>query len=354
MSFIGAGTGYWPTMRVVVTGASGNVGTSLLEVLVADPAISSVAGLARRVGRAMPFPQVEWVAGDVATHPLTELFSNADAVVHLAWAIQPSHDEARLWRTNVMGTRRVVEAAAAAGVPRLVYASSVGAYSPAPYEPRVDETHPTDGVATSFYSRHKATVEWYIDRFEEANRDMAVARVRPALIFKREAASGIRRLFLGRFFPGGVFRRGALPALPLPRELRFQAVHSSDVARACRALLPTAQRGAFNLAAEPTLDSARVAEMLGTRLAAVPTGLVRSLVAATWRLHSQPTPEGWLDMATSVPLMDSSRARRELGWAPRVDAVTALEHLFEGLVEKASLPTPSLGTWGSPVPRSMT
>src|SRR5690606_18912018 len=132
--------------------------------------------------------------------------------------------------------------------------------------------------------------------------------------------------------------------------LRFQAVHSYDVARAWRARLPTAPRRAFNLAAEPTLDSARAAGVLATRIAEVPTGLVRSLAAATRQLHSQPTPEGWLDMATSVPQMGSSRARRELGWAPRVDAVTALEHLFEGLVEKASLPTPSLGTWGSPVP----
>ena len=352
MSFVGAGTGYWPTMRVVVTGASGNVGTSLLEVLVADPAISSVAGLARRVGRAMPFPQVEWVAGDVATHPLTELFSNADAVVHLAWAIQPSHDEARLWRTNVMGTRRVVEAAAAAGVPRLVYASSVGAYSPAPYEPRVDETHPTDGVATSFYSRHKATVEWYIDRFEEANRDMAVARVRPALIFKRGGRVGSAGSSWG-FFPA-VSSAGRPAGTPLPASCGSRPSTAPTSPAPAGPSSPPPSEGRFNLAAEPTLDSARVAEMLGTRLAAVPTGLVRSLVAATWRLHSQPTPEGWLDMATSVPLMDSSRARRELGWAPRVDAVTALEHLFEGLVEKASLPTPSLGTWGSPVPRSMT
>lgn len=337
-------------MRVVVTGASGNVGTSLLERLVDDPDVTSIEGVARRVEQRMPFPQVRWTSADIATTDLRPIFDGADAVVHLAWAIQPSHDEARLWRTNVLGSRRVFEAAAAAGVESLVYASSIGAYSPGPQEPRVDESWPTEGIPSSFYSRHKATVEWMLDRFEQTHPAVRVARLRPALSFRREAASGIRRLFLGRFFPTRLLEAGTLPVLPLPPKLRLQAVHSQDVAAAYLGLLKNDLVGAFNLSAEPVLDSRIIARLLTTRLMSTPFPVLRLAVGASWRARLQPTPEGWLDMAAEVPHLDISRARRELGWEPSLDATRALQELLEGFVEMADFPTPALSRWGRPVP----
>lgn len=336
-------------MRVVVTGASGNVGTSLLKLLVEDPVVSSIGGIARRVDEEMPFPEVTWASADVAASDLRPLFEGADVVVHLAWAIQPSHDESRLWRTNVLGSRRVFEAAAAVGVGSLVYASSVGAYSPGPREPRVDETWPTEGIPTSFYSRHKATVEWDLDRFEEGHPEMRVARLRPALIFKREAASGIRRLFLGKLFPTGALRPGTLPFLPLPSKLSLQAVHTEDVAAAYLALMKSDATGAFNLSAEPALDSGTISQLLDTRLLPVPFPVLRMGAAATWRVRAQPTPEGWLDMGAEVPHLDSTRARSELHWKPTVDATRAFSELVDGLVNMVEFPTPALSRWGRPV-----
>src|SRR5207248_5135284 len=102
---------------------------------------------------------------------------------------------------SVDGHRRVFDAVAKADVPVLVYASSVGAYSWGPKDRKVDESWPTNGVETSFYSRHKAEVERILDRFEEEHPDIRAVRLRPGLIFKREAASEIRRLFAGPFVP---------------------------------------------------------------------------------------------------------------------------------------------------------
>ena len=116
-------------MRVVVTGASGNVGTSVLEALGAEPQVKEIVGLARRVP-AVQMPKVEWVGADVTEDELVPVFAGADAVVHLAWAIQPGRDESVTERINVEGTRRVLDAVARAGVGAFVYASSVGAYSP--------------------------------------------------------------------------------------------------------------------------------------------------------------------------------------------------------------------------------
>src|SRR5215208_8408362 len=145
-------------MRVVVVGASGNVGTSVLRSLAAEPAVDSVLGIARRVPKES-FPKTEWGEADIARSPLRPLFQDADAVIHLAWLIQPGRDKQQLHEVNVEGSARVFRAAAAARVPALVYASSIGAYSPGPKEGRVDEAWPVDGVLTSFYSRHKSEVE---------------------------------------------------------------------------------------------------------------------------------------------------------------------------------------------------
>ena len=76
-------------MRVVVVGATGNVGTSLLEALVGEPAVDSVLGLARRLPK-LELPKVEWARAHVARDDLVPHFRGADCVVHLAWKIQPS------------------------------------------------------------------------------------------------------------------------------------------------------------------------------------------------------------------------------------------------------------------------
>src|SRR5438045_3374316 len=120
----------------------------------------------------LDLPKTEWVEADVARDDLVPAFTGADAVVHLARTIQPSHDSALLWRVNVLGSQRVFEAAARAKVPALVYASSVGAYSPGPKDRFVDETWPTNGIETSFYARHKAEVERRLDTFERDHPEM--------------------------------------------------------------------------------------------------------------------------------------------------------------------------------------
>src|SRR3954454_24199322 len=317
-------------MKVVVTGATGNVGTSTVRALSESPEIDQVVGLARRKPTWAP-PKTSWLEANILTADLDQIFADADAVIHLAWAIQPSRDAVTLERINVEGSRRVFDAVAAANVPRLVHASSVGAYSHGPKDREVDEGWATDGTPTSFYSRHKVAVERQLDRFEAGNPAVRVVRLRPALIFKDEAATEIRRLFVGPFLPSFLLRRGLLPALPRIGRLRFQAVHSEDVGRAYLRAALADVKGAFNIAAEPPLSPGEMAERIGVRSFPVPAGAVRRLADLSWKMRLQPTPPGWLDMALNVPLMSSGRAREELGWEPRHDAVEALEELLEGM-----------------------
>jgi UDP-glucose 4-epimerase len=328
-------------VRVVVVGASGNVGTSLLRAFAADGDVETVVGLARR-RPAAEFPKTTWVEADVERDELAPHFRGAAAVVHLAWRIQPSRDLASLWRTNVEGSTRVFRAVAEAGVPALVYASSVGVYSRGPKDRQVDETWPRHGIPTSFYARHKAEVERRLDRLEGERPELRVVRMRPALIFKGEAGAGVRRLFFGPFLPSPLLRRGLIPVVPDVPGLRFQALHSYDVGEAYRLAVKTDARGPFNVAAEPILDPPTLAEVLGARCVPVPAGLLRGAAALSWRLHLQPTPPGWLDLALGVPLLDSTRARRELGWEPRRSATDAFLELMAGIRKGLGLDTPPL------------
>jgi UDP-glucose 4-epimerase len=314
-------------LRVVVTGATGNVGASVIEALAARDEVGEIVGLAR-CQPASPIDKTSWVRGDVVSSELEPIFAGADAVIHLAWAIEPSHDLRTLERINVDGSRRVFEAAAAAGVEKLIYASSAGAYSPGPKGHLVSEDWPLGGTETSFYSRHKAMVEEELDQFELRAPETKVVRLRPALIFKGEAATEIRRLFAGPFLPGFLLHRGLLPAVPRISGLCLQAVHSADVGRAYALAVVLNVRGPFNLAADPPLGSAELAATLSAGTFPLPFAVARRLAELSWRLRLQPTSPGWLDMAKNVPLISSERATRELGWEPEVTAIEAVAELL--------------------------
>jgi UDP-glucose 4-epimerase len=330
-------------MRVAVVGASGNVGTSVLRALAGDDGVDSIVGIARRRPQ-MNFPKTEWVEADITRDDdLARHLRGADAVVHLAWLIQPSRDEAATYATNVEGSQHVFNATVQAGVPALVYASSVGAYSPGPKDHPVDESWPTHGIATSFYSRHKAAVERLLDSFERQHPDLRVVRLRPGLIFKREAATEIRRYFAGPFLPNALVRRGLIPVVPSLKRLVFQAVHSDDVGDAYRrAVVNPEARGAYNVAADPVLDPDELARVLGARKVPLPARLLRAGADLAWKLRLQPTPKGWVDMGLGVPVMDTTRVRQELGWRETMSSGDALLDLIAGMRDGSGADTPPL------------
>jgi UDP-glucose 4-epimerase len=328
-------------MRVVIVGATGNVGTSVLESLAHEPEVDEIVAVARRAPK-RSFPRTTFTGADIASSDLAPIVRGADAVVHLAWLIQPGRDESITRAVNVSGSERLFRAAARAGVPTLVYASSVGTYSPGPKDRLVDESWPTEGISSSFYARHKAEVERLLDRLEREEPQMRIVRMRPALIFKRAASTEVRRLFVGPFLPRALLRPSLIPIVPDTPRLRFQAVHSRDVGDAYRRALSSEARGAFNLAAEPTIGASELAQVLRARPVKVPAALLRAAAAVTYRLHLQPSEPGWVDMALAVPLMDCTRARRELGWEPSRSSTDALAELLEGMREGAKEQTPPL------------
>ncbi|MFD3975354.1 SDR family oxidoreductase [Streptomyces cyaneofuscatus] len=323
--------------RIVVTGATGNVGTSVVRALAADPGVDSVLGLARR-RPALEIAGVEWdtvdLSRDDSEERLTGLLRGAYAVVHLAWRFQPTHDPVVTWQSNVLGSQRVFRAVERSGTPALVHASSVGAYSPGPKdEPGVDEEWPTHGWPDAAYCREKAYLERVLDTFELRHPQIRVVRMRPGFLFKETAAPEQRRIFAGRHVPGNLLRPDLLPFVPDLEGLRFQVLHTDDAAEAYRLAVLQDVTGPFNLAADPVIDARVLAELLDARIVRVPRALVRTALAGAWRAHAVPASPHLFDAVLRLPVLDSSRAREVLGWQPTRTAQEALNAFLRGVRE---------------------
>jgi UDP-glucose 4-epimerase len=328
-------------MRIVVLGATGNVGTSVVEQLVADPGVQSVVGVARRRPDWQP-EKVEWVQADLGHDELPRCFAGADAVLHLAWAFQPSHRPQVTWDVNAVGSARVLTEVGRARVPVLVVASSVGAYSPGDKNTAVDETWPTHGWPTAAYCREKAYVERLLDHFEVASPWCRVVRMRPCFLFKRSAAPEQRRIFAGPLVPQRLLGRIRIPMIPALAGLRFQMMHTDDAATAYVRAAHADVSGAYNLAAEPVIDASAIADVFGGRPIPLPTRPVRTLLSAAWHARAVPAPPDLFDYALQMPIMDTSRARRDLDWQPRRTALEALTEFRTGLQEARGFPTPPM------------
>lgn len=359
----GGGSG----LRVVVVGATGNVGTSVVQALADDPQVGSVLGIARRVPGWSP-PKTTWAGADIGRQDggwqdggnggqdvrrqqglqdggedtLVRLFKGADAVIHLAWLFQPSHRPVTTWRTNVLGSLRVFRAVAEAGVPALIHASSVGAYSPGPKDRQVDESWPTHGWPEAAYCREKSYLERALDSYEREHPGIRVVRMRPGFLFKEESATEQRRLFAGPFLPQRLVRPGLVPLVPDLPGLRFQALHTDDAAEAYRLAVTGTARGAFNLAAGPVVDAEMLAGLLDARVVRMPLRPVRTALAAGWHSHLLPASPQLFDAVLRMPLMYSGKARQQLGWSPRWTADEAVAAFLTGLRNVAGMDTPTL------------
>jgi nucleoside-diphosphate-sugar epimerase len=162
-------------------------------------------------------------------------------------------------------------------------------------------------------------------------------------VLQRNAATEIADLFLGPLVPIRAVRliRGRLPVLPLPGRLQAQFVHADDVADAILRILDRRAAGAFNLAAD-VMDTQELAAVFGARPVPVPPKLFRGLVAAAYGLHAIPTSPGWFDLLVDGPVLDATRARTELEWAPHHSSRQAADDLLDGFATAAQGPTPAL------------
>jgi nucleoside-diphosphate-sugar epimerase len=274
---------------------------------------------------------------------LAALFDGADVAVHLAFAIFGSHEETR--RINLQGTRNAFEVAISAGVKRLIYASSVAAYGFHPENPLpITEEVPPRGSDEFYYSRQKAELE---DLLEEllVGTDVEAYVFRPCIVAGPRAPMLIRQLVekvrLGDPLPP--LRRGLAriplvgPVIPDPG-VPFQLVHHDDVAAAmAAAVVGEGRPGPYNLAGEGEVRVADLAHAIGWRSVPVPRPAVSLGAGLAKRLSFVSSQLEWTTALGTPVLMDTSRARRQLGWEPRFDAAETLLQTAMGAREAGLL-----------------
>jgi nucleoside-diphosphate-sugar epimerase len=322
-------------LRVAVTGPTGTFGFGLVPLLEADPRIEAMVGVARR-----PFEPADhgwskmtYRRGDVRDQALLrEAFADCDVVVHLAFLIaEAGPDAAR--EINVEGTVHAFQAAAAAGARRFVYASSVSAYGFHPDNPpTIDETWPTRGAHRLAYSQEKAELEERLAQVAAHHPETDLYLLRPPVVVGPHVVGG-KSALAERLLPAGRrlarLARGRRVHLPVPTlDLTLQVIHEEDVGRAfLQCIVGAGPPGAYNIAADGVLTAADVVRELGLHPITVGGGLLRRGARAIARV---PTPAplppitSWAEAIGHPVIVDTAKAKRELGWKPEWTAEAAL------------------------------
>lgn len=338
-------------MRIVIVGASGNLGTALLDRVRRERADLDVVAVARRIPAPQPpYDRPTWQAVDVtaenAAGRLAEVLHGADAVVNLVWGFQPARDPDRLAAVGIGGLTAVLAAVREAAVPHLVHVSSVGTYRAGPTGPsgkqRVDESWPTDGIPTSVYSQQKAAAERLLDRaeLERSGAELTITRMRPGLVLQRAAGSSLLRYGAPALLPS--WAPSLLPVLPIGRSFCVPVVHAADVAAALLAAVDRRVAGPFNLAAEPPVTGTDIARRLRAFSVDLPPSVISAAARAAFAARLSRIDAGWIDLAFAVPLLDTTRAREVLGWVPEHGSLEALEETLAGVRAAAETASPVL------------
>ncbi len=297
-------------MRYVVTGGSGYIGSRLIERLVEREDTERVAIADIRPPRSFR-PKVEFTKLDVrdaaGARALLER-ERPDALVHLAFVLNPMHDEDAMYEIDVGGTQNVLAAASAAGVGQVLVTSSATAYGAFPDNPvPIDEEQPVRGVPDFEYARDKSECDRLCQLWALQHPDRVMTIVRPCIVFGPNVDNYIVRTWVKQPF----FADFAGPDQPV------QFVHEADVVDALIRLLEGRHAGAFNLAGDGTMTWRECADLIGTPRRRVPEKLFWRFGQLMWRLHAAETPPGNLHFVIHPWVVSTDRLKEATGWSPR-------------------------------------
>ena len=334
------GTAPERNLTVAVTGPTGTFGAGLIPLLQDDDRVAKIIGIARR-----PFDpaergwtKMEYWRGDVRDpEALQTAFRDVDVVVHLAFMITGNASRQTTREINVDGTLNVFRAAAAAGARRFVYASSLAAYGFHADNPElISEDWPVRPAARLFYAQEKAELEHLLES-EAASGGPDLYLLRPPIVLGPNAV-GAKDVLPGVLAPLGRFlsrpRRLPVPIPLVVPEHPLQFVHEEDVGRALQLCVVAAgPPGAYNIAGEGVLTAADVAREFGALPVRVPAAPTQAAARALSRLPFLPPAAEWVEAASRPSLMDTTKAREQLGWEPRYTGLEALRDTLRDRTE---------------------
>ena len=333
-------------LTVAVTGPTGTFGFGLMPLLQAEDRVARVMGIARRPfdPAAYGWTKMEYRRGDVRDpEALQDVFSHADVVVHLAFLVTGAASQEAIRSINVDGTLNAFGAAAAAGARRFVYSSSVAAYGFHRDNPvGMTEDWPVRPAARLFYAKEKAGLENLLRAQAARSAGPALYLLRPSIVVGPHAVGAKDPL------PGpltstalAVARRAGRLPVPVPilvPSLPVQLVHEQDLGQALlQCVVAAGPPGAYNIAGDGIVTAADIAREFGLLPVPIPPGPTQSVARAIAALPFLPPVAQWVEAASHPAIMDTTRAKQELGWVPRFTALEA----WRDTLQQGSQPTPS-------------
>ena len=296
---------------VAVTGCSGYIGSRLLRFLDESEKVSRIIGIDLNPPR-YSTPKMEFHRLDVRDPSIVNLFTlnNVEVVVHLAFIVNPLHDDALMHDIDVNGTRNVLKATAACVARHLVIASSTSAFGAHPDNPEwlTEEDHPR--LQRNYtYAADKYENEMIVRIFKEENPHIKVAVIRPCIVYGPNVDN-----YLSRF----IVRLPFFPAIDgVKPEMQF--VHEDDVAEVFTRVVETEAEGYFHAVGEGTINAAEIARMAGKPIVPIPAKIAFPVIDLLWKLHAPliEGPSGMLDFIRYRWTASGEITREKLGLGPR-------------------------------------
>lgn len=294
--------------RLMVTGAAGFLGGTMVRRLLSLPPVQQVIGLDERPLTGFPGdPRFRPVVADLRRPP-PGLVEEVEAVLHFAFRLRPSRHAADDRAVNLDATTSLLEACADAGVKLFVYPSSTTVYGAHPGEdaphPETDPPRPVPGFR---YAEHKEEAEILLRRFAARHPEMAITILRACVVLAPGADNFVTDSLRMRLLP-----------VPAGADPEMQFLHADDLAAAVEAALRHGRGGLYNVAGKGTVRWREAIRLAAGRPLPLPAGLLAGLIDLTWklRLQSRSTSAG-LTLTRYPWLADTARAGRELGWEPK-------------------------------------
>ena len=327
------------TVDVAVTGPTGTFGFGLIPLLQAEPRVGRIVGIARRPfdPRAHGWTKMEYRRGDVRSQDtLREAFAGMDVVVHLAFMLVGNAPAKTIREINVDGTLNAFRAARDVGAQRFVYPSSVAAYGFHADNPvGMSEEWPVRPADRLFYAREKAELEQVLWNEARADGGPALYMLRPPIVLGPHAA-GAKDLLPSPLARAGRGLLGALGRLRFPvaaPDVPVQFIHEDDVGQALfKCVLGEGPPGAYNIAGDGVLSGTDVVRELGLTPLPIPASVVHGTAraaASVPRAGFLPPAVEWVEALSHPAIMDTTKARDELGWRPRYSALEALRDTLQ-------------------------
>ncbi len=312
---------------VLVTGAAGFIGRSLIAELARGSANSEIVALDRReVVAHERLPNVTYVTGDIRDPALKELFQKhrPQTVVHLASVVAVGGDPERDWEIDVLGTKNVLQCCVDAGVEHLIVTSSGAAYgyyadNPVPLR----EDDPLRGNADFPYARNKREVEEMLVEWHDLYPHLEQTVFRPCTVLGPTTNNQITAMFERPVVLG-------LSGTSTP----FSLIADNDVVAALVQAVRHPMPGTYNLSGDGVLSLREIAALNRKIYFAIPAGPLKFVLWLLKSLGVTKLGPGAVKFVQYRPVLANDKLKSEFGFAPRYNAREVFERYRDGRAER--------------------